>query len=58
MYEAIGLRERYRVYEEGVKVRIEGLIAGVPEPEGDVDGGVLKRGVFTAFLNKIYKRTK
>jgi farnesyl diphosphate synthase len=58
VYEAIGLRERYRVYEEGVKVRIEGLIAGVPEPEGNVDGGVLKRGVFTAFLNKIYKRTK
>jgi farnesyl diphosphate synthase len=58
VYEAIGLRERYRVYEEGVKVRIEGLIAGVPEPEGNVDGGVLKRAVFTAFLNKIYKRTK
>ena len=57
VYEAVGMRERYRMYEEGVKVRIEGLIAGVPEPEGGVDG-VLKRGVFTAFLNKIYKRTK
>ncbi|KAG6380014.1 farnesyl-diphosphate synthase [Boletus reticuloceps] len=58
VYEAIGLRERYRVYEEEVKTRIDGLIASVPEPEGNVDGGVLKRGVFTAFLNKIYKRTK
>ena len=57
VYEAVGMRERYRVYEEGVKVRIEGLIAGVLEPEEGVDG-VLKRGVFTAFLNKIYKRTK
>jgi len=56
VYEAIGLRERYRVYEEGVKEKLDALIAGVPEPEG-VDG-VLRRGVFTAFLNKIYKRTK
>lgn len=58
VYEAIGLRERYRVYEESVKLRIEELIGGVPEPEGNPEGGFLKRGVFTAFLNKIYKRTK
>ena len=58
VYEAVGMRERYREYEEKVKVRIEELIVGVPEPEGDVDGAVLKRDVFTAFLNKIYKRTK
>ena len=32
------MRERYRVYEEGVKVRIE----------GGADGGVLKRSVFMA----------
>ena len=57
VYEAIGLRERYRVYEEGAKERIDKLIAAVPEPEGKVDG-VLRRAVFTAFLNKIYKRTK
>lgn len=58
VYEAIGLRERYRVYEEGVKEKLDGLIAAVPEPDDKVDGGVLKREVFTAFLNKIYKRTK
>ena len=58
VYEAVGLRERYRVYEESVKVRLDALIEGVPEPEGNPEGGVLKRGVFTAFLNKIYKRTK
>ncbi|KAG8215890.1 farnesyl-diphosphate synthase [Butyriboletus roseoflavus] len=58
VYEAVGLRERYRAYEESVKVRIEALIEGVPEPEGNPEGGVLKKGVFTAFFNKIYKRTK
>ncbi|KAH0835750.1 farnesyl-diphosphate synthase [Lanmaoa asiatica] len=58
VYEAVGLRERYRVYEESAKERIDGLIAGVPEPEGTPEGGVLKREVFTAFLSKIYKRTK
>lgn len=58
VYEAVGLRERYQVYEEDVKVRIEELIKGVPEPEASPEGGVLKRDVFTAFLSKIYKRTK
>ncbi|KAF8423170.1 hypothetical protein L210DRAFT_3570305 [Boletus edulis BED1] len=43
VYEAIGLRERYRVYEEEVKTRLDGLIASVPEPEGNVDGGIYKR---------------
>lgn len=57
VYEAIGLKARYAKYEEGVKARLDELIAGVPEPEGNVDG-VLRRAVFTAFLNKIYKRTK
>ena len=57
VYEAIGLRERYKVYEEGAKEKIEKLIAEVPEPEVGVQG-VLRRGVFTAFLNKIYGRTK
>ena len=57
VYEAIGLRERYRAYEEDVKGQLDGLIAGVPEPDGPVEG-VLRREVFTAFVNKIYKRTK
>jgi len=57
VYEAIGLRERYREYEEQVKATLDALIADVPEPEGNVQG-VLRRQVFTAFLNKIYKRTK
>ena len=57
VYEAIGLRERYRQYEEQVKAELDALIAGVPEPEDNVPG-VLRRQVFTAFVNKIYKRTK
>lgn len=58
VYEAIGLRERYREYEENAKEKLDALIAAVREPEGNVEGGVLRRDVFTAFLNKIYKRTK
>jgi len=57
VYDAVCLRERYRAYEEGVKAKLDVLIAGVPEPAEGVDG-VLRRGVLTAFLNKIYKRTK
>jgi len=57
VYEEVGLRERYRVYEESCKVRIDGFIGGVPEPEAGVQG-VLRRRVFTEFLNKINKRTK
>ncbi|KAI9462124.1 hypothetical protein HD554DRAFT_2176097 [Boletus coccyginus] len=59
VFDAVGLRERYRVYEEGIKEKLDVLIAGVPEPEGDVDvDGVLRRRVFTAFLDEIYKRTR
>ncbi|KAH7886779.1 isoprenoid synthase domain-containing protein [Phlebopus sp. FC_14] len=58
LYEAIGLRERYRVYEEAAYKRITGLIEQIPEPEAATDAGVLRREVFTSFLNKIYKRSK
>ncbi|KAF9220642.1 farnesyl-diphosphate synthase [Gyrodon lividus] len=58
LYEEIGLRERYKVYEESAKKRIDKLIEQIPEPEAGTNGSVLKREVFTTFLNKIYKRTK
>ncbi|KAG9312593.1 farnesyl-diphosphate synthase [Chiua virens] len=59
VYEAMGMRERYRVYEDGAKEKLDAMIAAVPEPaEGEVQGVVLRRKVFTAFLDKIYKRTK
>ena len=45
--DAVGLREQYRVYEEGMKETLDALIAGVPEPEGDVDG--VLRDVYGVF---------
>lgn len=58
IYEMSGLREQYQIYEANLKERIEALIKEIPEPEGGMDGGVLKREVFSSFLNKVYKRTK
>ena len=58
IYEAIGVKEQYRIYEASLKEQIEAMIAGIPEPEGNVDGSVLKREVFTSFFNTIYERTK
>ncbi|KAF9232237.1 farnesyl-diphosphate synthase [Melanogaster broomeanus] len=57
LYEELGLREKYAVYEENAKERIEKLTEQVPEPEAGVDEVVLRRAVFTSFLSKIYKRT-
>ncbi|KAJ6470064.1 farnesyl-diphosphate synthase [Mycena vitilis] len=54
VFEDVGLRERYRAYEEQVYAEIVGLIEAVPEDEGVT----LKRQVFTSFLEKIYKRRK
>ncbi|KAF8546840.1 hypothetical protein OG21DRAFT_1517830 [Imleria badia] len=39
------------------KTRLDGMIAGVLEPDRPADGSVLKWAVFTTFLDKIYKRT-
>lgn len=57
IYERSGLREQYRVYEASVKERIEALINEIPEPEGNLDGGLLKREVFSSFFNQVHKRT-
>ena len=59
VFEEVGLREKYAEYEEGAYKKIMGLIAEIPEVDpaaGDAPG--LKREVFKAFLDKIYKRTK
>jgi hypothetical protein len=58
IYKAIGVKEQYRMYEASLKKQIEAMIAEIPEPEGNVDGGVLKRKVFTSFFHMIYERTK
>jgi len=56
VYDAVGLRKRYAEYEESSYWRILGLIERIPaEAEWD---GVLKREMFTNFLQKIFKRTK
>ena len=52
VFEQLGLRERYKAYEESAYTKLMGSIGQVEE----VDGG-LKREVFTTFLNKIYKRS-
>jgi farnesyl diphosphate synthase len=56
IYKAIGVTEQYRIYEASLREQIEAMIAGIPEPEGDVDGCVLRREVFTSFFHKIYER--
>lgn len=56
VFEQVGLREKYVEYEERAYERITGLIAQIPEKRSDEEG--VKREVFTAFLDKIYKRTK
>ncbi|KAK7044672.1 farnesyl pyrophosphate synthetase [Favolaschia claudopus] len=54
VFEAVGLREKYGVYEEEVYARINTLIQAVPDDEGPY----LKKKIFTDFLDKIYKRQK
>jgi len=46
----------YNEYEESVYVKLKGEIESIPEPEGP--GLVLRRDVFTKFLDKINKRKK
>ncbi len=53
VFEAVGVREVYARYEERVVGELEGMIGRIVE----VPGG-LKREVFSAFLGKIYKRSK
>ncbi|KJZ75022.1 Farnesyl pyrophosphate synthase [Hirsutella minnesotensis 3608] len=52
LFDDLKLKERYQAYEEQRVGEIRALISEVDESEG------LKREVFTAFLDKIYKRTK
>ncbi|KAK4237982.1 farnesyl pyrophosphate synthetase [Achaetomium macrosporum] len=52
LYDELKLEQRYKDYEEKVVGEIRGMIAKVDESQG------LKKGVFEAFLDKIYKRSK
>lgn len=52
LYDDLELERRYKEYEEKRVGEIREMIAQVDESEG------LKKGVFEAFLSKIYKRSK
>lgn len=52
LYDELNLEKRYKDYEEKVVGEIRDKIAKIDETGG------LKRGVFEAFLAKIYKRSK
>ena len=52
LYDELNLEKRYKDYEEKVVTEIKDKIAKIDESEG------LKKGVFEAFLAKIYKRSK
>jgi len=60
VFEEVGLAERFRTYEEDAYRKISGLIESIPEASQGprASASVLKRRVFTSFLDKIYKRTK
>ncbi|KAJ7634806.1 farnesyl-diphosphate synthase [Roridomyces roridus] len=55
VFEAVGLRDKYRVYEERAYSRITAMIEDIPENPAFPS---LKREVFTRFIDKIYKRQK
>ncbi|KAJ0116259.1 farnesyl pyrophosphate synthetase [Diaporthe amygdali] len=52
LYDELKLEQRYKEYEEKVVSEIKDKIAKIDETQG------LKKGVFEAFLAKIYKRSK
>ena len=52
LYDELNLEKRYKDYEEKVVTEIKDKIAKIDESEG------LKKGIFEAFLAKIYKRSK
>ncbi|PHH61901.1 hypothetical protein CDD81_7765 [Ophiocordyceps australis] len=52
LYDDLKLKDRWEAYENKVTGEIRTMINHVDETEG------LKKGVFTAFLDKIHKRTK
>lgn len=52
LYDDLKLEQRYKDYEEKAVGEVRALIAKIDESKG------MKKGVFEAFLGKIYKRTK
>ncbi|KAG7097371.1 hypothetical protein E1B28_004721 [Marasmius oreades] len=57
VFEEMGIREKYRELEEERYRQLTSMINAIPEaPQGQE--GVLRREVFTSFLNKVYRRQK
>ncbi|KDN48472.1 putative ERG20-farnesyl-pyrophosphate synthetase [Tilletiaria anomala UBC 951] len=54
----IDIKSRFEAYEKESYQKINALIEALPQDAGAVGKGGLKREVFRAFLNKVYKRTK
>ncbi|KAH7106318.1 terpenoid synthase [Auriculariales sp. MPI-PUGE-AT-0066] len=57
-YVKLGVQIKYKEYEEESYRRVCALIEQVDEKPATTGGVALKRDVFHAFLNKIYRRTK
>lgn len=55
VFEEIGIREKYAVFEEDAVKKLRERIAKVPEVERE---NTLRGEVFESFLAKIYKRSK
>ncbi|KAH9059648.1 farnesyl diphosphate synthase [Lactarius vividus] len=58
VFREVGVDAAYAEYEAQSYARINALISAVPEVESPNGDAVLRRTVFRAFLEKIYKRTK
>lgn len=54
VFKELDIAEIYKEYEEGIYAKLKSEIDKIPEGPGLV----LRRDVFTKFLNKIYKRQK
>jgi len=52
VFKEVGVEAAYKAYEQEAYNKIVALVEQIPE-----NGGQLKREVFMAFLNKIFKRT-
>jgi len=58
VYEELGLRRHFADYEEAAYQRILVLIQTIPESTEGAPETVVKREIFTSFVDKIYKRKK
>jgi len=58
VFREVGVDAFYAQYEAEAYTRINALINAVPEVKSPCGEAVLRRAVFSTFLEKIYKRTK